>query len=162
MHPTKSSTLASTPSPPILLISEVDLLRNEYVYRLEHGQLCARTWMLPDGHFSRQSALQFIPSRLGGSQALDDAVRCIVQRGPSEKYYLKAIRSLQTALDDPVHSLTTETLAAVVLLYTHEVCVSPSKRAWIVHANGLLRLLELRGPDAVTSDLDRSIRPCAR
>lgn len=49
------------------------------------------------------------------------------------------------------------TLAAATLLYIHEIYLNPFQQGWMIHAEGLIRLLEVRGPERIQNDLDRSI-----
>lgn len=81
--------------------------------------------------------VSFIPSRLGYSQALDDAAAClfrgVVGLSRIGNYlamqecrlsYALALSTLQAALDDPTLAATTETLCAVLLLGAFEVGIS--------------------------------------
>jgi hypothetical protein len=82
------------------------------------------------------SFLELIPSRLGYSKALDDAVQCICtaytcalsQNYPNvnqdrQEYYV-ALRSLRLGVLDETEALSSNVLAAAVLLSWYEVCTS--------------------------------------
>lgn len=91
--------------------------------------------------------IRLLPSRLGNSKALDDAVDllCNVHRRMLEgkKYsdwmcltsYNKSLRSLREAVIDPVDGYKIETMAAATILY--QVEVSDAEEALMV---GLTRL----------------------
>ena len=81
------------------------------------------------------SYLNYVPNMIGQSTVLDDAARCLsarvkqcLQRPYSQPtkdilaYYVKAVKSLQLALDDVQHCLEPEVLCATQLLGVYEVC----------------------------------------
>ena len=146
-------------------VSHADRLRTEFIFKLAHQQVAARLVVVSESHL-----FQHIPKRLGESCALDDAVRCICSFPPlvdtvetldlAGVQYVRALRSLQRSLDDNNSSTASETLAAATLLqmhehFTHQAHVS--QRGWIVHANGVIRMLQLRGPSRIRNDLEKSI-----
>ena len=94
---------------------------------------------------------QLLPCRLGQNNALDDAVKCICTTNTNgdSKPYVKALHSLQDALNDANRSVTSETLAAATLLQMFEQYVDSADTAWLIHANGVIRMLELRGPNRI-------------
>lgn len=144
------------------LLSPTDVLRNEYVSKLMNGHLAARFWLMNGRRDGNLTTLDFIPQRLGESIALDHAVECICSPplgdgDTTPRMYLQALKSLQTALDDRCESMKSGTLAAATLLYIHEIFLNPFQRSWQVHAEGVIRLLEVRGPGSFITDLDRSI-----
>lgn len=85
--------------------------------------------------YGRTSLLSFVPSRYGQTPSLTYAVDCVVERLrwivnlnriPKEdsavaSRYVKALKCLQSALDDAEQCLTPETLCAVELLGIFEV-----------------------------------------
>lgn len=164
MNPSTTVTKQRHSQPPAVLLSETDILRNEYVYKLTNEQLAVRFWLMKGQRDGNLTTLSFIPKRLGESRALDDAVRCICSTPPLQlgddsttRSYLKALASLQTALNDSAESMTSGTLTAATLLYIHEIFANPFQRSWMVHADGVIKLLETRGPDSINTELDRSI-----
>ena len=77
--------------------------------------------------------MEHIPSRVGRSHVLDDAITCFLDaysaalRGTPPHMcsnyllYGNALRSLQNVIEDPVEAYTTETLCAVILIQRIEV-----------------------------------------
>lgn len=85
--------------------------------------------------YKQWSYLSYLPSRYGHGSCLDHATDCVVARlrqmvSPATHYdearvvslYVKALKSLQLALDDPSQCLQPETLCATELLTLFEVC----------------------------------------
>ncbi|RYP19934.1 hypothetical protein DL765_003082 [Monosporascus sp. GIB2] len=117
--------------------------------------------MFPLGSSSVQTSflgswLWHVPSRLGSDAALDPAALSLalayfarlsgdqqVLRN-AELSYTIALRSLLTAIADPSRRLGSEVLCAVLLLGHYETLVSGG-HAWIRHAGGAARLMQLRG-----------------
>ena len=117
-----------------------------------------------------QQLLQLIPVRLGQSQALDDAVRCICSTPTQyDQYltegkvsstpapYLAAINSLQRSLLDDEACTASETMAAATLLQMYEHSAHETGSGWIAHANGVIKMLELRGSSSISNELERAI-----
>lgn len=83
--------------------------------------------------YQRWSYLSYLPSRYGHITCLNCATDCVVARlrqiaSPSlvrsssvVSLYVNALKSLQSALDDPIQSLHPETLCATELLTLFEV-----------------------------------------
>jgi hypothetical protein len=104
-----------------------------------------------------------VPSRLGQSSALDDAIACLVnchsslrRRVPpcldlkQENLYAKALLSLQTAVEDPVEGYSENTLAAVTILNTVELYGSVTHGSWskaVEAAGGASKMIQILGPD---------------
>ena len=61
-----------------------------------------------------------------------------------------AIRRMKATIQDPVHSLTNETLAATMLfgLYETLACTRETIFAWSSHVDGAIALIKRRGPTA--------------
>lgn len=53
--------------------------------------------------------------------------------------------------------MSSGTLTAATLLYIHEIYSNPFQQSWMIHADGVIKLLEARGPDGIKTDLDKSI-----
>ena len=80
------------------------------------------------------SFIFYIPSRLGHCQALDDATECICSTyisilqpafqstKPDRRQYFIAIKSLRRCILDKRQALSSNVLAAAVLLSWYEVC----------------------------------------
>jgi hypothetical protein len=109
--------------------------------------------------------LQHIPRRLGINRALDNAVKCICSANSTSLHgsskpgpiYSEALNSLQQALNDADKSLSSETLGAAILLQMFEHSVDHSEFRWVVHANGVINIIQLRGPACIKNELDRSV-----
>ena len=142
------------------LVSVADRLRVEFVFKVTQKAVTARFVIMPE-----HQLLKHIPQRVGHSQALDNAVKCICSTGGSHgspetmpaAIYSEALCSLQEALKDPDKSPTSETLAAAVLLQMFEHSVDHSELRWLIHANGVIKMLEMRGPTQIRSELDYCI-----
>nr|RBQ86902.1 hypothetical protein FVER53263_20937 [Fusarium verticillioides] len=102
------------------------------------------------------SWLWHLPPRLGSSAALDHAALSLAWAYFAKLYgdpialrnaeisYLRAVKSLAAALDDDKEQLSSNVLCATVLLGHFETFVKVGY-AWIRHAGGAARLMELRG-----------------
>ena len=82
----------------------------------------------------KESYLSYLPSRYEHSACLKDAVDCIIARvrqilSPNERklestvipLYLRALNSLQKALDSPIQRYEPEVLCAIEILALYEV-----------------------------------------
>ena len=145
--------------------SSVDSLRAELVSQFNESSNSACSVYLPTNPY-----LSYLPSRIGKSTALDDAIKCVcvarlpgasdtgfTDYHPAQPEYTKALRSLAGALGEVSSFFATETLAAVVLLQMFEQFVNKNSSIWIQHAGGALRLIEARGPHLFKGDLERAI-----
>jgi hypothetical protein len=134
------------------------------------------------------SFFQFIPARLGHNVALDDAVSCIsgIYSDKSSLHdkskslvnyenYVRALRSLQSCLNDEVLSLQSETLCASILLQICEVssrlfkqieamsadvqklAVNADKGSWGDLSRGSAQLIQARGVDKYVDPFDHSM-----
>jgi len=144
-------------------------------YQLVHQLRTQKQW----------SYLSFLPSLYGHVTCLNDAVDCAVARAqrvvsPNQiteaqviSYYLKALDSLQKALDSPKERVKAEVLCATEILGLYEVniltCLArrstnstkllePSDEiAWIRHAAGAARLIQLRGPNHYGTEFEKAL-----
>lgn len=126
-------------------MSALDTLRGDLVNRIDQRAVAARFMVIPE-----RQVLRHIPRRLGANRALDDAVKCIcnASSAPLSKpgpMYSDALYSLQKALDHSEQSMSTETLGAATLLQMFEHSVDHAEFRWMVHANGVINMLRLRG-----------------
>ncbi|PQE30299.1 C6 zinc finger domain protein [Rutstroemia sp. NJR-2017a WRK4] len=116
------------------------------------------------------SFFQFIPARLGHNVALDDAVSCIsgIYCDKSSLHnkskslvnyenYVRALRSLQSCLNDEVLSLQSETLCASILLQICELAVNADKGKWGDLSRGSAQLIQARGVDKYVDPFDHSM-----
>ncbi|CAO2654374.1 Nn.00g111070.m01.CDS01 [Neocucurbitaria sp. VM-36] len=101
-----------------------------------------------------------VPARIGHNAALDAAVAVLVNAHTSlihkkmsneivsPELYIRAIKTLQTSLEDPRQGLSTNTLCASVLLGLVEALAGPREgNRYLAHVGGAGRLMELQGPD---------------
>ena len=141
-------------------LDAIESLRGDFVARLIQKTIAARFMVIPETQL-----LQHIPRRLGSNRALDNAVKCICSANSTSldgsskagPIYSEALSSLQQALNDANQSLSSETLGAAILLQMFEHSVDHSEFRWVVHANGVINIILLRGPACIKNELDRSI-----
>lgn len=146
--------LSQEPRPNLTTVA--DRLAASLVRHLEHG-----SFLLTLGH------IKFVPARVGASPALRDCVALLcsswvnfrralpVEQIINSQAYGKALRSLQTALNDEHQQLNAETLAAVTIMERVEIAFDarrPRHRA--VHGQGMHGLMLKRGPPKLCDELD--------
>ncbi|EMC99287.1 hypothetical protein BAUCODRAFT_397284 [Baudoinia panamericana UAMH 10762] len=148
-------------SPRWMISSNADLLRMEFIWKLEANLLAARLPMMPTTH-----VLKHVPQRIGQSRALDDAASCIVQQSPDTSavnslqgraLYVKALRSLRIALGDPVQLCMPETLTAAAILEMYEQYADQPSHNWIIHAQGVVKMLRYRGVVNISDAIEKAI-----
>ncbi|KAK5687463.1 hypothetical protein LTS10_001601 [Elasticomyces elasticus] len=144
--------------PPRTLFSKGDFLRLAFLGKMESDDLAARLAMMPATHI-----LKHIPQRIGLNLALDDAVSCIMQ-GPStrdicksSRLYVNALGSLRKALGDPRLVRAPETLAAASLLQMYEQYADLQGQSWILHARGVVKMLQAKGASNLTDDIEKAV-----
>ncbi|KAF1848345.1 uncharacterized protein K460DRAFT_393443 [Cucurbitaria berberidis CBS 394.84] len=107
------------------------------------------------GRFIRE-----VPARIGHNAALDAAVAVLANAHTSlihkkmsneivsPELYIRAIKTLQSSLEDPQQGLSTNTLCASVLLGLVEALAGPRVgNRYLAHVGGAGRLMELQGPE---------------
>ncbi|PMD37555.1 hypothetical protein L207DRAFT_585898 [Hyaloscypha variabilis F] len=148
-------SLSATPSDSSLMVQLVD--------HLEENK--------PPGMTIRNlgSFFPFIPSRLGHSRALDDAVQCICTSysallcsngsaiGQDRREYYQALRSLRLACQDKDEVLSSNVLCAAVLLSWYEILADNLDDSWITHVGGCATLVQLRGPARHQTGFDHAL-----
>ncbi|KAK3623119.1 hypothetical protein LTR56_021789 [Elasticomyces elasticus] len=144
--------------PPRTLFSKGDFLRLAFLGKMESDDLAARLAMMPATHI-----LKHIPQRIGLNRALDDAVGCIMQ-GPStrdicksSRLYVTALGSLRRALSDEKLVRAPETLAAASLLQMYEQYADLQGQSWILHARGVVKMLQAKGAGNLTDDIEKAV-----
>ena len=145
----------------------------------------------------RWSYLTFLPSRYGQSKCLSDATDCVIARArqiisPWQNweaavitFYVKALDSLQKALDCPKQRFQPDVLAATEILALYEVrldhipallnygtastvaylltvffhqLLDPSgETAWVRHTAGAAKLVQLRGPKNYNTEFEKAV-----
>lgn len=134
--------------------NQEDELRMAFVSGLDASSLRARLAVMP-----AYVVLQYVPQLLGRSNSLDKAASCICSDGSAASQhagYGRALRSIQVALWDDDTAVSSETLAAAVVLQMHENFIGHNSEGW-VHAKGVATLLRLRGSSRIKTDMDRAI-----
>ncbi|KAL8303697.1 hypothetical protein RB600_007249 [Gaeumannomyces tritici] len=110
-----------------------------------------------------------VPERLGAKVTLDSAMCALALHllgksradaglvSRSRVLYGRSIRALQHALNHPSEWRTADTLCAATLLCFYELFAGTSSHAaWMAHARGVIRVVQLRGPDAyMTNRFDK-------
>ncbi|KAI1344196.1 hypothetical protein F5Y15DRAFT_105856 [Xylariaceae sp. FL0016] len=119
----------------------------------------------------RMSYLSHVPKRYGNTPCLDDAVRCVCMKAkrllvpaysaPLEmefSLYGKALRGLQSLIEDPRRWSSPDVLCAVQVLSLYELIDFPTRTgAWEQHVAAAMRLISLRGPSQFTTDYEKSL-----
>jgi len=114
--------------------------------------------------------LSYLPARYEEVGILRDAANCVIARarnivsphksweGAVFTFYLRALRSLQRALDDPKRQYQADVLCATEILALYEL-LDPSgdPSAWVRHTAGASRLIQLRGPRAYNSEFEKAL-----
>ncbi|RDW56932.1 hypothetical protein BP5796_12999 [Coleophoma crateriformis] len=102
--------------------------------------------------------LLHVPSRIGHNKALDDATDCIcstylslLQPGSrrsqlDRRKYVLALQSLRQCLMDEKQALSSNVLAAAVLLSWYEILAENLDNGWLEHIRGCAKLIQARGP----------------
>ena len=101
-----------------------------------------------------------VPGRIGHNAALDAAVAVLVNAHTSlihkkmsneivsPELYLRAIKTLQTCLEDPQQGMSANTLCASIILGLVEALAGPRVgNRYLAHVGGAGRLMELQGPE---------------
>ncbi|KAH8817359.1 hypothetical protein F5884DRAFT_779145 [Xylogone sp. PMI_703] len=126
------------------------------------------------GIFCQKRTLSYVPCRYGHVPSITHAADCLVASleeilrngvvqpvaggADTLKPYIKALRSLQEAIDDSALRMTPETLCTVELLGLFEVLNGTmDAETWKRHAGAAARLIELRGPDHIKSDFELAL-----
>lgn len=119
--------------------------------------------------FKQWSYLSFLPSLYGQIACLSDATDCVIARArqiisPNRKweaavisFYVKALDSLQKALDCPTQRYRPEVLCATEILALYELLDPAGETAWIRHAAGAARLIQLRGPKNYNTEFEKAL-----
>ncbi|KAI0153373.1 hypothetical protein BJ166DRAFT_627342 [Pestalotiopsis sp. NC0098] len=121
----------------------------------------------------RQSYLFHIPARYGHCNYLDDALRCVAIRarrvlvpgttgestaGDSYRFYGRALRGLQAAVDKQSDWLDPNILGTIEILSIYEILESPTQpRNWEHHIAGATRLIMARGPSRFETEYEKAL-----
>ncbi|KAF2111233.1 hypothetical protein BDV96DRAFT_189386 [Lophiotrema nucula] len=122
----------------------------------------------------QKSYFSHVAARFGHVNVLDDAFRCLVIMAhslliPTQRptdavvlsQYGKALRSLQSAINQETLRHSSEVLCATSILASYEILNSSSGRtnsaSWSQHVAGAARLIQDRGPEQFTTDFDRAL-----
>jgi hypothetical protein len=99
-----------------------------------------------------QSAVLSLAHTFFGNQHKD---RQMCQAG--SRLYGKTLVSLNSALGHPVHAQRDDVLIAIITLGLRECLVPSGRTSWLMHIQGLERLLEIRGPASHANPFSRRI-----
>ncbi|KAJ5287482.1 hypothetical protein N7478_003168 [Penicillium angulare] len=101
--------------------------------------------------------LEDVPRRLGTNEALDRSIEaltaahsgfCGIERNGATvealTKYSQALRTLRVYLDDGVHSQSSNTLCAVMVLLVCQAFLGQTSQAWSGHAEGAVLILKAR------------------
>jgi len=117
----------------------------------------------------RWSYLTFLPSRYCHIKCLKDATDCVIARArqiisPGENWepiviacYVKALDSLQKALDCPKQRYQPEVLCATEILSLYELLDPSGEIAWIRHSAGAAKLILVRGPNNYNTEFEKAL-----
>ena len=105
-----------------------------------------------DDHPAAHLALKCLATTFFGRQHHQESVV-----SDASYLYSQALRRLCQTLQDPQKAQTFDVLAATTALNLYEYIAFTSSRGWIHHAQGMAKLLELRGPQAFKDLPDRAI-----
>jgi hypothetical protein len=115
------------------------------------------------------SYLSFLPSRYGQIGCLSDAADCVIARAryivsPNKTweaavitFYVKALDSLQKALDCPKQRFRPEVLCATEILALYELLDPSGETAWVRHTAGAARLIQVRGPKSYNTEFEKAL-----
>ncbi|KAI4179545.1 MAG: hypothetical protein L6R41_007782 [Letrouitia leprolyta] len=119
---------------------------------------------------SRQwSYFSYMPWRYGQTKCLDDALCCVAARarqwvanpgspnGQVLMLYCKAVKSLQTAIDDPVQRMQADVLCATEVLSIFQLLDTERFDSWTLHAAGAANLIRLRGPERYKTPFEKAL-----
>jgi hypothetical protein len=115
--------------------------------------------------------VEFISSRGSGlpSSPFDIAVRCITCTYMGTLYddqrllyagrslYCRTLRAVASRLTNLVSAKADEVVAAAILLSIYEMSVGTTSDSWLLHNDGIIKLMQLRGPQAHMDGFGRAI-----
>jgi hypothetical protein len=111
----------------------------------------------------------YLPSRYEQIGVLSDAADCVMARAryivsPNKNwesavlsFYVKALYSLQKALDCPKLRYKPETLCATEILALYELLDPSGETAWVRHTAGAAKLIQLRGPKSYKTEFEKAL-----
>lgn len=156
--------------------SDFDILNLSTLSTLHVNRMARRALSQNPYHLIHQlrsckqgSYLSFLPSMYGQIPCLSHATDCVIARArqiisPNRNweaavitFYVRALDSLQKALDCPKQRFKPEVLCATEILALYELLDPAGETAWIRHAAGAARLIQLRGPENYTTDFEKAL-----
>ncbi|CZR57896.1 uncharacterized protein PAC_07785 [Phialocephala subalpina] len=117
----------------------------------------------------RWSYLSFLPTRYEHIKCLRDATDCVIARArqiitPNRNweaaviaFYVRALDSLQKALDSPTQRYQPEVLCATEILALYEMLDPSGETAWVRHSAGAAKLIHLRGPKSYNTEFEKAL-----
>ncbi|TGO72933.1 hypothetical protein BELL_0406g00040 [Botrytis elliptica] len=129
--------------------------------KLAPNSIVPNTWMRTQANDStsptaKHSLLALSSIYFGRIHHLED----ILKQG--SRWYCNALRCLSKDLQDSEKAWSLSVLSSASMLQIYEFIAPSSESAWLTHAGGIGRLLELRGPEMHQSHIERHIFECNR
>ncbi|KAI7090310.1 hypothetical protein KC356_g1731 [Hortaea werneckii] len=115
------------------------------------------------------SYLEFVPARYGHSECLTAATDALLARvqhvlSPNKslgtncnRFYGRALRTLQDALMDNKTAVEADVLAATQLIALHELLDGSHSAAWSHHVEGSARLIKYRSSDRFKTEYEKAL-----
>ncbi|OGM50623.1 C6 zinc finger domain protein [Aspergillus bombycis] len=117
----------------------------------------------------------FLPTIYGKNRTLDSSIRCFVAHHIgritgnkqaivyAKSTYVEALSRLQRSLYNLTESLSSEVLCAVLLQCFYELFTNAhDSTSWMKHADGLGRLVRVRGCDSYHTEFDHTLLKASR
>ncbi|KUJ15570.1 uncharacterized protein LY89DRAFT_735672 [Mollisia scopiformis] len=152
-------------------ILDLSTLATLHIGRAVRGALSQNPYMLINQlrTHKRWSYLSFLPTRYEHIKCLRDATDCVIARArqivtPNQNweaaviaFYLRALDSLQKALDSPTERYQPEVLCATEILALYEMLDPNGEMAWVRHSAGAAKLIHLRGPKNYDTEFEKAL-----
>ncbi|RDW61498.1 hypothetical protein BP5796_11390 [Coleophoma crateriformis] len=120
--------------------------------------------------YNQWSFFSYLSTSYETSPCVRSAVDCVIARvrqilSPSESdldstvitHYVKALGTLQKALECQRQRYSPEVLYAIEILALYELLASSEPTAWIRHSAGAAHLIQLRGPRRYKTEFEKSL-----
>ncbi|KAJ9661668.1 hypothetical protein H2198_001844 [Neophaeococcomyces mojaviensis] len=145
-----------------------ELTQNQLVVNFRDS-IAPNNGTVPEVFRNHANWLAHLPPLTGTNPLLDASVRAVtlVHIGrlnnsepfvnESRPYYGRALRLLNSALQDRKKGMSNETLCATILLSFYEMFASDNNDSWVRHAGGVSALMKARGPRRHRHGFDREI-----
>lgn len=152
-------------------ILDLSTLATLHIGRAVRGALAQNPYLLITQlkTHKRWSYLSFLPTRYEHIKCLRDATDCVIARArqivtPNRNwemaviaFYVRALDSLQKALDSPTQRYQPEVLCATEILALYEMLDPAGEMAWVRHSAGAAKLIQLRGPKNYDTEFEKAL-----